>query len=337
MKLPELNRTVAAIDAHHESIQEPPRPHMGCSTLGHVCDRWLWLSFRWAVVEPFKGRILRLFRRGQNEEATVVADLKAIGMDVQKTGADQSRVDFGCHVSGSVDGVIMSGVPESTQPHVLEIKTHGLKSFTDLEKNGVEKSKFMHFVQMHLYMMGLKLERALYFSVCKDDDRIYTERIRLDKAVATKALERGHRLVKDARLPPPISTDPTWYECRFCAGHDFCHKSKVTQEVNCRTCAHSTARDDSTWLCERYEHTLSVDEQRTGCSAHIIHPDLVPWNYTAIEEGVVWHTPHGDVENSQVAYHSTEIVANVAACASGDNFVSEARSEMGARIVKDAS
>jgi hypothetical protein len=286
------------------------------------------------VVESFKGRILRLFRRGQNEETTVVSDLRSIGMDVQRTGADQSRVDFGCHVSGSVDGVIMSGVPESPNAkHVLEIKTHGLKSFTELEKNGVEKSKWQHYVQMQLYMMGLKLERALYFSICKDDDRIYTERVRLDKAVAVKALERGHRLVKDTRLPPPISTDPTWYECRFCAGHDFCHKSKVVQEVNCRTCAHSTAKEDGTWLCEKYDHTLSVDEQRTGCVAHVIHPDLVPWKFSPSEHGVIWHTPHGDVENSEAAYNSSEIVANVAACASGDRFVGDVRSIMGGRVV----
>jgi hypothetical protein len=263
-----------------------------------------------------------------------VADLKAIGMDVQKTGANQSRVDFGCHVSGSVDGVIMSGVPESPNAkHVLEIKTHGLKSFTDLEKNGVEKSKFSHFVQMQLYMMGLKLERALYFSVCKDDDRIYTERVRLDKAVAQKALERGHRLAKDARLPPPISTDPTWYECRFCAAHDFCHKSHITKEVNCRTCAHSTAKENGTWLCEKYDHTLSIDEQRIGCVAHIIHPDLVPWKYSAGEHGVIWHTQHGDVENGEGGFHSSEIVANVEACASGDKFVGDVRDVFGGRVV----
>ena len=216
---------------------------------------------------------------------------------------------------------------------MLEIKTHGLKSFTDLEKNGVEKSKFTHYIQMQLYMMGLKLERALYFSICKDDDRIYTERVRLDKAVATKALERGHRLVKDTRLPPPISTDPTWYECKFCAAHDFCHKSKVTQEVNCRTCAHSTAEENGTWLCEKYDHTLSIDEQRIGCASHIIHPDLVPWKYSPSEHGVIWHTPHGDVENSEATYRSSEIVANVAACASNDKFINETRQTFGAKVI----
>jgi hypothetical protein len=82
-----------------------------------------------AVVEKFPGRILRLFRRGQDEEAKVVSDLRAIGLNVQKTGDNQSRVDFGCHVSGSMDGVIESGVPDA--PKTFE----ALKSRKVLVKN----------------------------------------------------------------------------------------------------------------------------------------------------------------------------------------------------------
>ena len=83
--IPESEHTIQAlIDKHHESIQSEPRAHMGASVLGHVCDRWLWLSFRMAVIERFPGRILRLFRRGQNEEAQVVSDLRAIGLNVQR-------------------------------------------------------------------------------------------------------------------------------------------------------------------------------------------------------------------------------------------------------------
>ena len=60
------------IDAHHERATEPPRSHMGASELGHACERWLWLKFRWMVIEKFEGRTLRLFRRGHNEEATIL-------------------------------------------------------------------------------------------------------------------------------------------------------------------------------------------------------------------------------------------------------------------------
>ena len=179
MKLPEPNHSIQAlIDRHHESQAEHPRPHMGASQIGHPCDRWLWLSFRWAVQPQFPGRILRVFRRGRNEEETIVSDLRAIGLDVR--GA-QKRVDFGSHVSGSLDGIIESGVPGSTKRHVAEFKTHSRKSFDDLDKHGVEKSKPEHWVQMQAYMHGTGIERALYVAVCKDDDRIYTERIKYDK------------------------------------------------------------------------------------------------------------------------------------------------------------
>ena len=324
------------IDKHHESIQSGPRPHMGASLLGHPCDRWLWLSFRMAVIEKFPGRILRLFRRGQEEEAQVVSDLRAIGLNVQKTGTNQMRVDFGSHVSGSLDGIIESGVPEApNSKHVLEIKTHSKKSFDDVFKNGVEKSKPMHYVQMQMYMHGTKLDRALYVAVCKDDDRLYTERVKLDKDVAQKGIDRGHRLVTSDRMPPPLSTDSTWFECRFCAAHEFCHKTQLTKEVNCRTCTNSTARPDSTWHCEQYDVSLDFENQKNGCDAHVLHPDLVPWPHKSEKNQVIWITPDGDIKNGvkdSDTFSSREIVANHKVCASPDEFIKTLRNEFDGTI-----
>ena len=101
-----------------EKNAEPPRPHLGASVLGHPCDRWLWLSFRWAVIEKFSGRILRLFRRGQLEEDAVIADLESVGCRVSDR---QRQVAFGSHVGGSIDGII-EGVPEApAKQHLLKI------------------------------------------------------------------------------------------------------------------------------------------------------------------------------------------------------------------------
>ena len=147
----------ALIDAAHEAKSEPSRGHMGCSQLGHQCDRWLWLSFRWAVQPSFPGRILRLFRRGREEEVNIINDLRAIGMDVRKVSS-QHRVDFGSHVSGSLDAIIDSGVPEApSSKHIAEFKTASKKAFDDLVKQGVEKSKPEHYVQMQVYMSGTKI------------------------------------------------------------------------------------------------------------------------------------------------------------------------------------
>lgn len=342
MKIPESDHNIQAlIDKHHEAHAEPPRPHMGCSQLGHPCDRWLWLSFRWAVQPTFPGRILRLFRRGQNEEATIISDLRAIGLDIRNnTGRNQARVDFGCHVSGSIDAIVESGVPEAPKArHIAEFKTHSLKSFNALEKDGVEKAKPEHFMQMQLYMHGTDIQRALYVAVCKDDDRIYTERVKYDNAVAEKFVARGQRLALDDRMPPPISTDPSWYQCKFCDAHEFCHSTKTTKHVNCRTCAHSTAKADSTWRCERHDADgIPVEFQREACDSHVLHPDLVPWE---MKEGLDQWTAVYVIEGKDVAngegdahvYTSKEILANPKMCSMGDEYVESLRQEFGGRIV----
>lgn len=341
MKIPEPNHSIQTlIDKYHESRLEQPRQHMGCSQLGHPCDRWLWLSFRWAVQPKFPGRILRLFRRGQNEEATIVSDLRAIGLDVRGAGKKQTRVDFGAHVSGSIDAIIESGVPEAPKKrHVGEFKTHSAKSFADLEKKGVADSKPEHWVQMQLYMHGTKIDRALYVAICKDDDRIYTERIHYDQEVAEKAVRRGHYIALAERMPPPISTDPSWYQCKFCDAHEFCHETKTTKHVNCRTCAHSTAKADSTWRCERHDADgIPVEFQRQACDSHVLHPDLVPWQRKdGLDDWTAVYVIEGrDVANGEGdahVYTSREILANPKICSLGDKSVEELRKTFDARIV----
>jgi CRISPR/Cas system-associated exonuclease Cas4 (RecB family) len=335
MRIPEGQNTITAlIDAAHEakraSHKEAFRPHMGASTLGEKCERKLWLGFRWAVREQFPGRILRVFRRGHREEETVVEDLRAIGMKVRATGADQTRVEFGSHVSGSIDGIITAGVPEAPKAaHVLEIKTHSKKSWEAVEKEGVEKSQPKHFTQMQVYMRGTGVDRALYVAICKDDDRIYTERVRYDREHAERAIARGQRIALSDEMPPPISTDPTWYECKWCSARDLCHGSKVVQEVNCRTCAHSTATEESTWTCARHaENVIPTDWQREAHDCHALHCDLVPWPVAYDASGDAVHTIDG-VEVR--GFSSAEIVANPKACVDPD--VVRLRTKFGGRIL----
>lgn len=312
------NDIALLIDAAHEARENKPRPHMGASILGHACDRWIWLSFRLAVRQQFPGRILRLFRRGHNEEARIIEDLDMIGVEFSKR---QASVDFGCHVSGSIDAIIESGVPEApTQRHVAEFKTYNKRTFDQLEKDGVKKTKPEHWSQMQIYMAGTHIDRALYVAVCKDDDRYYTERVRFDRDAADKLIARGKRLALADEMPPPLSTDATWYQCRFCPAHDFCHVSKLASEINCRTCAHSTAKEDSTWKCERFDADgIPFEYQLKGCDAHTLHPDLVPWK---VKDGptqwtLVYEIDGVDVSNGEpdaTIFSSREIIANARGC-----------------------
>ena len=315
---PSKNDLVLLIDKAHEAKEDKPRPHLGASILGHPCDRWIWLSFRWAARETFSGRILRLFRRGHEEEAKIMDDLAMAGIDFSKR---QAHVNFGSHVSGSADAIIEGGVPEAPQTrHIAEFKTHNKKSFDTLEKDGVLKAKPEHWAQMQIYMAGTHIDRALYVAVCKDDDRYYIERVKVDKEAAEKLIARGKRIALSDEAPPPISIDPTWYQCRFCPAHAMCHEKKPTHHVNCRTCAHSTAKEDSTWRCERYDADgIPFEHQLTGCDAHVLHPDMVPWK---VKDGptewmLVYEIDGVDVSNGEpdaTIFTSREIIANASGC-----------------------
>lgn len=287
-QIPEPLHTIPAlIDKAHEAKAENPRPHMGASQIGHPCRRYLWLSFRWAVKPSFPGRILRLFRRGHHEEKWIVEDLRLAGITINDIDPETGRQYFfkDGHFGGSMDGIIESGVPEAPHKrHIFEAKTHSLKSFKDLAK-GVEKSKPIHYAQMQVYMQRNGIDRALYYAVCKDNDEIYTERVKL-KANEAKALsDKAQDIIASDRMPEPLSADPTWFECKFCDAWDQCHGSKTTKHVNCRTCAHSTAQRDGIWHCARWDSEIpAVEFQRAGCDDHVIHPDLVPWKIKGGDE-----------------------------------------------------
>lgn len=272
---------VAKIDAAYEEkrADERPRFYLGASVIGDPCERKLWYQFRFIGHETFSGRILRLFQRGQAEEAYAVGNLRAAGCEVNETDPATGRQFkfFASGFGGSCDGIIESGVPEAPHKrHVLEIKTHSKKSFDELTKAGVEKSKPMHYVQMQVYMAAFDLDSALYYAVCKDDDRLHIERIKHDKAVSDWAVERAKRVIFDDRIPAPLSTDPTWFQCKFCPAREDCHGGKASP-VNCRTCDHGSMQVDGAWHCAKWASDVPEDAQLIGCDQHRMLPDLIPF------------------------------------------------------------
>lgn len=364
-QIPTPQHTVAsAINEWHAANQEPPRGHMGVSQLGNEDERFLWLSFRWAFEQQFPGRILRLFRRGHNEEKTVVQDLQAIGCDVRDYGKSQRTINFGSHVSGSRDGVIMSGVPEAPRtPYLLEIKTISKSRFSQLCKNGLQKSNRTYWVQVHVYMYGTGLDRALFYAVCKDDDQIYTERVKLDKDLAEKYIERGKRIALSDRLPPPLTTNATDWRMKFSpyyaaywpqsASTEHWDRLKVQREstdpllaricVNWRTDARSTPREDGTWYTERYQSVIPEDYQRQADESHTLHPDIMELaGWTMLdgpdENTARWRLPDGsEVLNGtprEGVYSSEELLADPYACAgtSNDKLAQDIRGTLGARV-----
>lgn len=300
VRLPAVAIDTAVADAiyavHEREREDWRRPHLGASQIGKKCTRYLWMTFRWAADPTAKdtraerGRLLRLFRRGDREEVEVVRELKKVPgltvLDVDPKTGKQWRIDFaGGHYGGSMDGRIL-GVPAAPKTwHVLEIKTYNAKRFDDLVRRGVQDVAPDHYAQTQAYMRASKLTRALYVAVCKDDDRIYTERIRLDREFADYTVRRADLVVLSRQPLERIKNDPTWWECKMCPFHATCQMGRVEQlERNCRTCLSATPRDDGTWWCEHYQRPLSLGDQRAGCDAHLFVPGLLPWEAVDADE-----------------------------------------------------
>jgi hypothetical protein len=282
------------------------REHLGASEIGEECDRKLWYSFRWALQERRNGRMVRILRRGDQEEKQLLEDLAGLGYELRKHSF-VSGVNG--HFGGTPDGLIL-GIPMAPHAwHVLELKTSKDELWKELAKKGVKEAQPVHYAQMQVYMRGTGTDRALYLAVNKDTDDIYEERVHLDQLFAQRLYDRAARIIGRQTLPERISDDPAWFQCRPCRWHAICHKHNEVPLRNCRTCLHVTCmvHDGQVggWWCGVHKKHLTMQEQRDGCPSHLYLPSLLWWLeqmdatddsviYRQKEDGATWED-HGPV------------------------------------------
>ena len=299
--LPEVvSPTVAAIYAAYEADQESGyRDHLGASGIGASCERAIWYGWRWATRSRHSGRLLRLFQTGNLAEDRFVHDLRRAGVTVYavdpETGRQFNLRDETGHFGGSMDGAGVGILEAPKAWHVLEFKTHSAKSFAKLKKEGVEKSKPLHYAQMQTYMHLSGMPRAFYLAVDKNTDELYAERVRYDVEFALRIMAKAHRIIASDRPPARISADSDWFECRFCDHSATCHGDAVP-ERHCRSCMHSTPVAGGAWQCQRHGIALSSEDQRNGCAAHIYIPDLIHGEQVdAGDDWVEYQMPNGEI------------------------------------------
>lgn len=293
-----IDPIVSAIYEQYETRgkSEQARTYLGASIIGKECKRALWYDFRWATRESFDGRMYRLFQTGFAEESRFVADLRAIGAEIYdvdpSSGKQFGFVDHSGHMRGHMDGCVR-GIPMGgAKWHVCEFKTHSSKSFADLKKHGVKKSKPQHYDQMTWYMGQSGMDRALYLAKNKDNDELHSERIEFDKVRYEQIQVKGESVIFAGEPPPKLTDDPAFYLCKFCSHHGICHGGQVPA-VSCRTCVHATPEreGDGRWSCAKHAEgrasTIPVQIQRAACPNHLPLPFLLTYA-EAIDAGEGW-------------------------------------------------
>ena len=261
---------------------------LGASQIGHECERKLWMAFRWGARERIDGQKARIFSRGHLEETRVIELMRDAGLKVWDYAPDGQQYTYTGvkgHLVVKLDGVVQ-GLPESKQPHLLEIKGLNQKGFDWLKKNGLQNGKSEHYDQMQIGMglINPKVDRGLYVCICKNTEEIYCERIKFDFTHFTRLQEKARRVIEATRAPEKVEPKKSGWPCKWCVFNDSCHGDKLPEQVNCRTCMHSTPVRDGTWSCEKFAKILSVEDQKKGCLEHLYHPDFVPLEVIEAEQ-----------------------------------------------------
>lgn len=249
------------------------RTHLGASLIGHECNRYLWGIFRWLKHEVTDGRKQRLFNRGHREEARFVEWLEGVGCRVwfEDENKNQFRIsDVGGHFGGSLDGICI--LPERygiTEPILLEFKTNGTGAgFNKLASHGMPIAKPQHFAQTSVYgykgVNGTQFRYVLYLNICKNDDAIHCEIVKLNHTLGAQIIEKAERIITSQTPPARISDNPTFMACSWCAQKEICHQG-AAPEVNCRSCKFAKPVENAEWFCSQHNGIIPKDFIKQAC------------------------------------------------------------------------
>lgn len=284
-KIPGFDNTIADIMAQYDAeevIDVKPRPYLGMSSIGKKCMRAPWYGFHWAHPKKTSRRGKRIFERGDIEEARIIRDLKAIGVEcfirdgngnkIEITGAigekQEELIGFARHAKGHIDGRCAK-VPDAPKAeHLAEFKTANDKNFKEFKVKGVEEMSPAYYGQLQRYMHATQktdhpLNRALFCVTNKNDESRHWERVPYRKDYALELIKKEQYIIMSEEPLAKIG-GATWYECKWCDAYDVCQKGAPPQQ-NCRTCDHSDIENDGKWSCSYEEKELSYKDQLVGC------------------------------------------------------------------------
>ena len=293
-----VDPTLAALDAlHAQASSDTPRPYLGASAIGNPCSRALWYGFRHTTTEHNPAANYRAIQDGHRGEPLMAQWLRSLpGIQLWTENPDEPGkqigfVDLHGHFRGHLDGVIQGLYQAPQTPHVWDHKVTKELKFNKLirlmqklgEKNALAEWDEVYFAQAQIYMHEMELTRH-YLTVATPGNRaIVSCRTAYQPKVAKAILKKAETIITAERPPLKLSDNPAWWQCKFCDHTALCHGQAMPQ-VNCRTCAHSTATldGDAAWQCEHHHKPLDIAAQHAACPNHVWHPDLLANHAEAI-------------------------------------------------------
>ena len=201
-----------------------PRTRLGLSQAGHSCGRFLWYKHRGYPEDPPEPRIMRIFDLGNAIEDQVIKYLRLAGMEVTDQQKEVEYTRDGISLVGHIDGIVTGGVYEAPKTkHLFECKSAKKSKFEELVKlRSYQLWNAVYFWQTQFYMQCLKLKRAIKFVYCKDDSRLYCERLRLNNEETTIRIHEVFDYITDETIPARKCQRADNYEAKWCPFYREC-------------------------------------------------------------------------------------------------------------------
>ena len=240
---PLAEAVVDAIDAGLKSKrgEQPQRQYLGASRVGADCERQLAYEFHLIPKDEgadFKGKTLRIFDMGHDGEERMAEYIKMAGFELQTHTPEGKQIgmsDAGGKFKGHLDGVIHGGpkIEGLKYPCLWENKALGSKSWNDMQKHGVKKSKPVYYAQIQVYMGYHTLETCLFTALNRDTGEIYVEMVDLNTRDCQTYIDRAVRIVSSAN-PEELGKAGRGaddFKCKWCDYKKRCHSVTTTAKT----------------------------------------------------------------------------------------------------------
>ena len=195
-----------------------PRGYIGCSQIGHACDRYIWLNKYGTMTWEVPVRKQRIFERGHLEEKRILNLIERL----EESEVFHSQVYLSRQpLQGSCDGILKD---KGGERYIFELKTMNEASFKALKKHGLGKSNAIYWAQCQAYMHLSGIPKTIFLAVNKNDESMYEELIEYDPIEAEGLVAKAERIDQLPHEPEGIFNEhkkpQACFQCQF---HKHCY------------------------------------------------------------------------------------------------------------------
>lgn len=219
-----------------EQEKSTHRNYLGASLIGESCQRkiqYQYFNCSRDSDKPYKAENLRICQRGHIMEPVMADWLQKAGFTLETHDADGGQFEFSLsngRIKGHADGRIISGSEGFNYPMLWENKALSSKAWKELEKKKLAVAKPVYAAQVALYQTYFHLYEnpALFTALNMDSMEIYVELLPYDAALAQNASDKAVHILKACEageLLPRMTSDPSYYECKWCPWAERCWKA----------------------------------------------------------------------------------------------------------------